>query len=248
MKLKKINALIIAMLTTGLSGFSQSIISSDSSKAMRADELVIMPKSDIAVKVSMGFSPQISLEFRNTFNERFRWIVGVDYDGNYHNGFGSFNNPTIIYASSDTVITESKNYSDFRAVARYGVERSFKKAPNLYVGANVLFGYQQFTETTSRRLDTLNEFGGWERVFDLENIDKNHTTIISHNLVVGAMITAGWDIPISKRFICNLNVSQSFDYSFNVGQTSNPSTLAVASPVNVFNSDLRAGIGLRYKF
>ena len=205
-------------------------------------------KSDIGVRASMGFSPQLSLEFRNRINDQYRWLVGVDYNSNNYIGFGNFNEPTIIYASSDSVITKSQNYSDFRVVGRYGVERSFKKAPNLYLGANLLFGYQQYTETSSRRLDTLNEFGSWQRVFDIENFHKNHTTIISHNLVVGAMLTVGWDIPISKRFICNLNVSQSFDYSFNVGQTSSPSTLALTNPMNQFNSDVRAGIGLRYKF
>lgn len=208
-------------------------------------------KRDITARISLGTTSQVSAEFRTPFNEKMRWVMGIDLNG------GDFNaqDPRVLDANSKTVHFERYHNQRTRANVRVGLERRFKKHPQLYASAHVLVGYHYYQQHISYYSDTLNENGQWVRNPN-EIAFQNFTTKRSHFISAGAVLMMGWDIPVSERFIFNFNCAQTFDVGFQVGPTTihgpnNPTINPITKPVeypSMINSfaDTRFGFGLRY--
>ena len=226
-------AITLILLTTF---FTYSSIAQDSIK--------FMPKSDIGLRISVGSQKQISFDYRKYLKNDLKLVFGADY----LNSSNFPGNPSVISANSDSVTFEQSYESTSRPNLRVGIEKSLKKWPNLYGGINLLVGYQQSNSQYSNYTDTLSENGNWVTVLNFDPPFEGITNYKNHFISSGVMLMAGWDVPISDRFIFNLNVSQFFEAVFQVGPSDVAPDGRYAGRTNQLNSNSSLGLGLRYTF
>ena len=226
-------AITLILLTTF---FTYSSIAQDSIK--------FMPKSDIGLRISVGSQKQISFDYRKYLKNDLKLVFGADY----LNSSNFPGNPSVISANSDSVTFEQSYESTNRPNLRVGIEKSLKKWPNLYGGINLLVGYQQSNSQYSNYTDTLSENGNWVTVLNFDPPFEGITNYKNHFISSGVLLMAGWDVPISDRFIFNLNVSQFFEAVFQVGPSDVVPDGRYAGRTNQLNSNSSLGLGLRYTF
>lgn len=206
------------------------------------DSIKFMPKSDIGLRMSVGSQKQISFDYRKYLKNDLKLVFGADY----LNSSNFLGNPSVISANSDSVTFEQSYESTSRPNLRVGIEKSLKKWPNLYGGINLLVGYQQSNYQYSNYIDTVSENGNWATVLNFDPPFEGITNYKNHFISSGVMLMAGWDVPISDRFIFNLNVSQSFEAVFQVGPSDVAPNGLYAGGTNQLNSNSSLGLGLRY--
>jgi len=208
------------------------------------DSIKFIPKSDIGLRMSVGSQKQISFDYRKYLKEDLKMVFGADF----LNSSNFPGNPSVISASADSVKFEQFFESTSRPNLRFGIEKSLAKWPNLYGGVHLLVGYQQTNTQYSNYTDTLSENGNWVTVHSFDQTFEGITNYKNHFMSTGVLVMAGWDVPISDRFIFNLNVSQTFEAVFQVGPSDVTTNGRYAGRTNIFDADSKLGLGLRYQF
>ncbi len=195
-------------------------------------------KSDIGLRATVGYDKQVSFDYRWYNKDSLRFVVGADY---VHTNIWP-SNPQVVDASNTFVKFESRHESIARPNFRFGIEKTLKKHPNVYFGVSVLTGYTQRNYHTSFHVDTLTENGQWQpKELDIDEL-PNTTSFKEHFISAGGLLVIGWDVPITERFLINLNLAQTLTAEMQVGPT-NP---AQPERINLLNADTRLGLGLRY--
>lgn len=202
-----------------------------------------LPKVDIAIRASIGYSQQVSFEYRKPINEQLKLNIGADYGG-YSSWPGT---PKVIDANATEVKFESTTYHEQATNLRFGIERSFKKYPAIYAGAHLVGGYRAHNTSIFNYRDTLTPDNQWATSYDPQN-QSDYISYSNHFITTGLMLMLGWDVPISERFTFNLNVNQTMLGAFQVGTPVTGTAIVNTASVNMFISQSRLGLGLRYSF
>ena len=202
---------------------------------------------DIGVVMSKIGSPS-SVEFRKSFNEKFKYRIALD---RIYWKQSPFLSKGKIIKTTDTSYTKQTTFSkSHELILRGGIERRLRESM-FSIGADVLFGHRNSIRSESTRttfLNTFNSASSDQLIHDFQKAEFNKPIWRKSQFVTtGLRLNAAMDIPIKTRFFLNLQCAYNLKLNVRYKYTTSYGTSSNAN-YNYFLGKVNLALGLRYRF
>lgn len=203
---------------------------------------------DLGVRLTTSDYSRFQLEFRKPLSEKYTFRIGSSL------GLGNGYHYDVVSASNDSVVTmREKVQWGYYGDLRFGLERNLKWK-NFSLHADLILGYRRIEHQNWNSFSMLDSNNVWTSLnYDPYN-SGNPLDVAAKSTehYFGGGLCAGisYNIPLSNRFILNLNANYTGMVLFTVAYNE------TADLLNEFNDGsgttfelyANAGIGLRYVF